>query len=158
MIATRAVHRMAWCTLGGILLGGLPGCSAKSALDRLPLEGKLSMAAVPAERLNGSLSLLPLKEGPAANAPIRQGTYRFTAQTGPVAGKYHAVVTLLPGGSKLEGLTKPADKSKPAAKPDAERTSWTFEIEVAADALERDFDVDKLALPDKSRGKPAGRP
>ena len=148
----------ALCRISGCWLACfLAGCSAASEWDRLPLYGKLNVASLPPEQFTGSFSLVPLKGtlGPAANTAIRQGAYRFTTLTGPVPGKYRATVTTLPGGSKLDSLPKSAGKSKPASQP--ARSHWTFDVEITADALEQDFDVDKLASPPQPREKSASR-
>ena len=137
----------------------LVGCGKSSGSQRLPVYGSVSMAG--GEKVNGSITFLPVegRSGPAATVSIVSGKYQYDRENGPTPGATHVMVnrTLPKGAQSLEmareRLTKDNELAEKAAKAKSPkekaavekaiaeqaasakqfRTTWTFDVDVAAD-------------------------
>ena len=64
------------------------GCGKKDPFGRQPLEGTITWEGKPI--VLGAIALEPAEGQPAgANAPIRDGKFSMTRETGPCPGKYN---------------------------------------------------------------------
>ncbi|HUT91276.1 MAG TPA: hypothetical protein VMY37_17385 [Thermoguttaceae bacterium] len=74
------------------------------------MQGRVAIDGVAVER--GSISLLPAagNSGPAANAVIVDGEYRFTTESGPYGGPHRVLIDVdsEPGGNGATGQDDPA--------------------------------------------------
>lgn len=111
---------------------GLPlvGCGSDGPV-RLPLSGRVYSDNIEG-KLNGTIAVLPVAgtKGPAANGLVQDGQYKFTDETGPVAGEHRVVIDVEPPRGKMDDAT-----------PDA-LLQWKFEFRVTVPAEpphERDF-------------------
>ncbi|HVW02530.1 MAG TPA: carboxypeptidase-like regulatory domain-containing protein [Planctomycetaceae bacterium] len=102
------------------------GCEGQS--NRLPLTGTVTDRD--GEPLEGSISFLPDggTEGPAANASVLNGEYRFDRTNGPVAGMYRVIVSPLVDKAEWDDQPKTIEVA-------------TFQAEVTRDQLTRDFEL-----------------
>ena len=135
-------------------------CGCGSSTDRRPLQGRVEIDGVAVER--GSISLLPAagNPGPAANAAIVDGEYRFTTESGPYGGPHRVLIDVdsEPGGDGATGQDAPAgvkavdvkaigaraQRARPsrAAVKQATKIHWEIEFTVPENNEPRkDFDL-----------------
>ncbi|MEZ6092337.1 MAG: hypothetical protein R3C05_30910 [Pirellulaceae bacterium] len=77
----------------GMVLAASFGCGgANDGLQRIPISGTIMID----DQLltDGALSLTPQASGPACGASVRDGKFDIPKDRGPVAGVYHARVTM----------------------------------------------------------------
>ncbi len=105
--------------LAGLLI--VVGCGGGEGPERIVVSGKVERGGQPLT--NASISYLPVDghEGPAATTGIVDGEYRFTAETGPVAGPHQVVIRLGAPGNVLRETDV-----RPVAGP----SSWQLTAEV----------------------------
>jgi hypothetical protein len=116
------------------------GCNRDSG-SRIAVRGTVLVDAVRVAR--GSITFLPAPgtTGPASSTSIRDGSYRFDRQNGPLPGKYEVTIGVTPTVTTTPSEVK---KSGPTAsrrgEPSPSRTrQWTAEC-VVPDAPEPDCD------------------
>jgi hypothetical protein len=121
---TSSRFRPIYALVLGVLL--CIGCEGQS--NRLPLGGTVTDRD--GEPLEGSISFLPDAgtEGPAANASVLNGEYRFDRANGPVAGKYRVIVSPLVDKADVDDQASTIEVA-------------TFQAEVTRDQLTRDFEL-----------------
>ena len=97
--------------LAALSLALLLCCGCGRSTARRPLHGRVEIAGVAVSR--GSISLLPAagNSGPAANAVILDGEYRFTGASGPHAGPHRVLIDIdaRPGADQKTGKGAPGD-------------------------------------------------
>ena len=136
------------------------GCGSGSSVQRLPLQGTVSVNGVPVEQ--GTINFFPLQEGGlAAIGLIQDGQYSFSKANGPCAGRNRVVIGIaraLPTdgptsfGDDGQPLTPASAKNAPTrsgttsnATSTAEPTKlqWELEYDLPAEGAERkDFDLE----------------
>lgn len=102
----------------------LPGCgSSNNSLGRLPISGMvvISKSSTP---VSGTISFLPKEKGPAATAQIRDGSYQFTQQNGPIAGVYRVLISTKTSTNPANDSTHPDETAAVLNKINS--TEWTF--------------------------------
>ena len=149
------------CGLAALSFSLVVVCGCGSSTDRRPLQGRVEIDGVAIER--GSISLLPAagNSGPAANAVIVDGEYRFTSESGPYGGPHRVLIDVdsEPGGDGTTGQDAPADvkavdlkaigaradRARPsrAAVKQTTKRHWEVEYTVPEDGETRkDFDLE----------------
>ena len=98
------------------------GCGGGEGPERIAVSGEVRRGGQPLT--NASISYLPDAghAGPAATTGIIDGQYRFTTQTGPVAGPHRVVIRLSAPGN----VFREKDEKRPASGP----SSWQFKADV----------------------------
>jgi hypothetical protein len=107
------------------------GCGEADG-GRIAFSGRVTRGDEPVPQ--GFVSFHPAEghTGPAANADIKDGVYRFTASDGPLPGPHRATVTIPPLGSKAVGAAAASEPSK-----------WEFDVLVAESGeFEADFHLE----------------
>ncbi|MGA2255743.1 MAG: hypothetical protein ABSG53_13945 [Thermoguttaceae bacterium] len=93
-------------------------------MNRFPVHGTVTLAS--GEKLNGSISFLPAK-GPAATTALKEGSYKFDRNNGPVAGPQTVIVTrVFPRSSVME--SPPDNKAVPGTK-----AKWNQSTDISDD-------------------------
>jgi len=114
---------------GGLVLAvvcvSYAGCG-RSGPRRIAVEGTATFQGTPVEE--ALISFLPAKgrPGPAANAVVEDGQYRFSRQNGPTAGP-HRVIVVAEHDDKSAFL---ATDNVDAAAASKLSGRWEFEVEV----------------------------
>jgi hypothetical protein len=112
---------------------------------RKPLHGQITLQGKPVG--NGAINLFPVGSngGPVAYAPIQNGAYQFSAETGPHAGAHRVVIDLnhltpaeaLGAGGKKESKQLPAPVAVNPVK-----TQWELEFSVPPEGnFHKQFDL-----------------
>ncbi|MFV0442987.1 MAG: hypothetical protein ACK5Q5_05410 [Planctomycetaceae bacterium] len=116
--------------VGTVLCLAVGGCAGESA-GRLAMSGQVTRAEHPVP--TGIISFRPSGEqsGPAANADIIEGRYRFSASDGPLPGLHRVSITIPPPPSKSAG-----------ARPAAAASQWTFEVQLPMPDNAADFELE----------------
>ncbi len=110
MIAGRRWQLAAALSLTSLLLAA---CGSQN--DRRPMRGRVEVDGVAVPR--GSIGFRPVagNSGPAANAGIVDGAYRFTEETGPHAGPHRVVIQIEPPAGGEQGSGAGASRDRKAA-------------------------------------------
>jgi len=94
----RPVLLLSACLLSTCVLSG---CGGAASTGRVAFTGRVTLHGAPVQQ--GTVSFLPAEGhpgGPAANAQIEAGAFRFDAATGPVPGPYDVLVTAIGAPNK----------------------------------------------------------
>jgi hypothetical protein len=120
-------------------------CAATGCGDdgprRVAVEGKVMREGSPLA--NGTVSFVPAKgtDGPAANADIVEGTYRFSSKDGPAKGRHEVVITPI-GQSKESIMNNPKAAAKVAKAERGSSGPWRFTVDIPDQAsFKHDFDL-----------------
>lgn len=115
------------------------GCGG-SGQRRVAVEGQVRQGGQPLA--SGTVTFLPAKgvEGPAANANISQGRYRFASDDGPVPGQHEVLVQVV-AGSKDAFLNDPAAAKRQTGQAADGKDTWTFNVDVP-DQRSFTYDID----------------
>jgi hypothetical protein len=108
------------------------GCGgAPEGPERHPVTGTVKREGIAVD--NGSIQFTPAGGGPAAMAMIKDGTYTFTEESGPVAGKQAVNIVhfpprgeVPPGTPKKDADVLPETRFKKAMP----QGGWNKEVEV----------------------------
>lgn len=128
-LTPRLLARPLW--MGGLLaLAVSAGCGGPQGPMRVPLQGKVEQGGKPVPV--GLISFLPAagNAGPAANASIKGGEYRFTKEDGPITGAH-----------VVEISTAIPSKETPPPSAVPKKTKWEFKDVTVSETgpLEKDF-------------------
>lgn len=163
MGSQRRLKHFACCTCVCALSFLHIGCRSQSSVAHIPLAGKVLLKGSAA--VNGTITLQPEAgtAGPAANAAVENGTYRFTTQNGPVAGAYVAIILLNNPSNSAQVPDKPPAmlvgplslrankakdiaptiKTKPVTIPAPTTKQWKRNVQVPAQApYTHDFELE----------------
>ena len=91
MIAGRRWHLLAALWLASL---GLAGCNSEAA--RRPMRGRVEIDGEAVTRGSIGFRPAPGNSGPAASAPIVDGEYQFSDETGPHDGPHRVVIDVEP--------------------------------------------------------------
>ena len=86
------IARLSVCLL---LLASLVGCGRSSG--RVAFSGRVTHAGQP---VSGTILLTPTNKGPVATTSITEGSYLFTAVTGPLPGVHEITIETTVKGQK----------------------------------------------------------
>jgi len=102
------------------------GCR-RGNVDRLPVHGTVQTVA--GEKLDASIALLPAggRKGPAANASVKEGEYRFDRVNGPTAGRTEVRIRRIDGRQRVPTLQAKTRRKTPT------KSEWTKFVDVADD-------------------------
>lgn len=108
------------------------GCSSNSGVPRVSARGTVKVKGQPLAL--GSIVLVPAQgnSGPSANGSIVSGAFSIPVAEGPVAGKYRAMISLIPGSKGAPGA-ETGISSNPS------RTKWELDVEIPTTGYENDF-------------------
>ncbi len=89
----------AWVGFGSLSLTLLAtGCSEEQKTPQFPVSGNVTFDGKPLEK--GSISFLPSAAGPAASAPIEEGTFSIDRSLGPGQGAYKVEIVSIQSTGK----------------------------------------------------------
>lgn len=136
-------RKFAWVGLFSVLLAS--GCGGPEGPKRFAITGTVTREGQAVD--NGNIQFTPTGGGPSTMSSITDGVYKFTAQSGPVAGKHSVQIIhfppreeVPPGVPKKDANILPETRfEKPMPK-----NGWMKEVEVTAgDEGPIDFDLDE---------------
>lgn len=115
-----------------------PGCgSSDTGPKRMEVSGTVKRGGVAVKA--GGVRFLPTGDhnGPAANGAIEDGTYKFTTDDGPTAGRHRVVIHVLLSKDELMKMKAEPDNEGP-------KMQWEFEVTVPdGEPFEKDFNLDE---------------
>lgn len=103
-----SLFHTAWVGFGSLSLTLLAtGCSEEQKTPQFPVSGNVTYDGKPLEK--GSISFLPSAAGPAATAPIEEGTFSIDRSFGPGQGAYKVEIVSVQSTGKQ--VASPDDPS-----------------------------------------------
>ncbi len=114
--------------LAMVVLPLATGCR-RSALDRLPVHGAVSLPS--GEKLNGSITFTPAsgQSGPSASGKVVDGAYQFDRTNGPTAGPHNVSLRRMIARSRSDDVK--AIRSREPGK--AEVNEWSSSADLVDD-------------------------
>ncbi|MBP85821.1 MAG: hypothetical protein CMJ64_03750 [Planctomycetaceae bacterium] len=100
-----------------VLCAAVVGCGGSSELSRQAISGTVQIGG--AEIKKGAISFLPAPgtSGPAANGTIKNGSYRFTDDSGPFPGLHKVVIDVDPPTQESAAAVAPGPKGQLVEQP-----------------------------------------
>jgi len=115
------------------------GCN-RSVSGRVAVRGTVVRGSVPVP--SGSISFIPVADGPAAGTSIEAGRYEFSADDGPLPGRYRVLIRIVEDDKRARIAAGPAAGRR---RESADRQQWETTLDVTADGvLQHDFDLDRM--------------
>jgi hypothetical protein len=129
-----------------LALAVAPGCGQTSdGINRQPVSGAVTLDKKPLTQ--GSITFIPLADGPSAGGTINQGRYSIARADGPAPGSYRVtIVAMQPTGRKLpdpEGPPGSLAEELQNIVPPRYNTKSELKAEVKAGANTLDFDLER---------------
>jgi len=91
---------------------------------------------------SGSISFIPVEDGPAAATGIEAGRYEFSDEDGPLPGRHRVLIRFVEDDKRARIEAGPMSGRQPGT---SDRQQWETSIDVTDDGvLQRDFDLDKM--------------
>jgi hypothetical protein len=123
---------LVYSSCAAICLTLIAGCGGggPTGPKRFAIKGAVTREGIPVD--SGSVSFVPVNDGPAALAMVRDGQYAFTEEDGVPLGKYKVTVTVDPNydktyvGKKNDAPILPDDRFKKPIK----REGYQLDAEV----------------------------
>ncbi len=123
-----------------LFIAAVIGCG-DAGPRRVAVEGKVLRKGSPLA--NGTVSFVPAKgtDGPAANAEVADGLYRFTSKDGPFKGQHEVVIT--PIAQSKESIMNNPDAARTAKAERGSSGPWRFTVDVPDQTtFKRDFELE----------------
>lgn len=138
----KKAFKVCTCLGIGILMAG---CGGPQGPKRYAIEGTVTREDQPVD--NGSIQFTPTAGGPSTMSAITDGTYKFTTQSGPTAGKHSVQIIHFPPREEVPPGTPKKDANilpETRFKKPMPTNGWKKEAEVVeGDPSPIDFNLDE---------------